>query len=218
MIVCTDLTRCFSTPAERVVAVDRVSMTICPGTFACIKGASGSGKSTLLNLLAGLDVPTSGEVCVGGVSLTQMSEEKRSALRLRSIGVVFQDDNLIDEFTALENVALPLHVRGRALNPDAFARSALEELGVGHLAERYPSAMSGGQRQRVGIARAVAGGRTVLIADEPTGSLDTRNSRAIFDVIRSLCQGGATAVVATHDPLAAEYATVTYTMEDGRIS
>lgn len=213
------VSRAFVTLVETVHAVREVSFAARAGEFVCIFGPSGSGKTTLLNLIAGLDVPDSGTIHVAGVDVGALDEAGRARLRLETVGVVFQDHQLIEEFTAWENVALPLEVRGVPLEQArAAALAELERVGLGGLADRLPSQLSGGQRQRVGIARALAGQRRVLLADEPTGSLDSANSRALFALIRALCDQGTLAVVCSHDPLCQEYADTVYEMVDGRLS
>lgn len=219
MIAIRDVVRRFPVASETIVAVDGVNVDVTEGDFVCLYGASGSGKSTLLSLIAGLDVPDGGEIKVDGKSLAGLSENHRADLRLTSVGIVFQENNLIAEFTAGENVFLPLLARGYPRATAAQeAHDMLELVGIGDLFSRLPNTMSGGQRQRVGIARALAGGRRILLADEPTGALDSTNSRSLFAEIRRLCaEHRATAVVATHDPLAREYATTVWTMRDGRL-
>ncbi|ACZ39887.1 MULTISPECIES: ABC transporter ATP-binding protein [Sphaerobacter] len=212
------LHRAFVTPAETVCAVRDVTFSAYAGEFVCIYGASGSGKSTLLNLIAGLDVADSGTIHVNGVDVGALDEGGRARLRLETIGVVFQDHLLIDEFTAWENVALPLEVRGfTGAEARASALAELERVGLAGLEDRLPSQLSGGQRQRVGIARALVGQRRVLLADEPTGSLDSANSRALFALIRKLCDQGTLAVVCSHDPMCQEFADTVYEMVDGRL-
>ncbi len=210
----------FTVGEEVIVAVDAVTFEVVEGEFACIYGASGSGKTTLLNILAGIDTADSGEVSVAGHSLSRLSESARADNRLRNVGVVFQSNNLLAEFTAQENVALPLMVRGTGrAAANATARAALDSVGLAGLGERLPARMSGGQRQRVGIARALAGEQMLLIADEPTGALDSENSRALFALMRDLCEiQGAAVVLATHDPLAQEFAGSTYLMVDGVVA
>lgn len=220
MIQVRDAVRRFRVGAETITAVDEVDLDVADGSFTCVYGASGSGKSTLLNLIAGLDTADSGEITVAGFAVTGASERSRAEIRLKAVGVVFQDHNLIAEFTAGENVYLSLLAR-RMSKADAIkeARAALDRVGIGNLFDRRPLEMSGGQRQRVGIARALVGGRRVLLADEPTGALDSENSRALFESIAGLCHElGVAAVVATHDPLAADFADTVLTMRDGRLS
>ncbi len=213
------VSRTYVSQAETVHAAREVTFSPQAGEFVCIYGPSGSGKTTLLNLIAGLDIPDSGSIHVDGIDVGALDEGGRARLRLETIGVVFQDHQLIDEFTAWENVALPLEVRGL---PGKQARAAavaeLERVGLGGLGDRLPSQLSSGQRQRVGIARALVGQRRVLLADEPTGSLDSTNGRALFALIRALCDQGTLAVVCTHDPLAHEYADAVYELVDGRLT
>lgn len=205
---------------ESITAVDDASVAIDPGEFACIYGASGSGKTTLLNLLAGIEVADSGSVEVSGQPLTGSPESVRADLRLRAIGVVFQSNNLLPEFTARENVELPLRARGLTrARAGSRADAALDSVGLAGLGDRLPEQMSGGQRQRVGIARALAGDQPLLLADEPTGALDSDVSRQLFALLRALCDTRGTAVVlATHDPLARGFADSVYTMADGVVT
>lgn len=202
---------------EMVTALDDVTFDVARGEMACVYGASGSGKTTLVNVLCGIDTADSGDVVVDGVSLSGLSEGRRADLRLTKIGVVFQSNNLLPEFDALENVALPLLVRGLSqAGANRAALAALDSVGMADLRSRRPGRMSGGQRQRVGIARALAGDRVLLVADEPTGALDSRNSAELFTLLRELCKvREAAVVVATHDPLARGFADSVYTMVDG---
>ncbi|MDM4763705.1 ABC transporter ATP-binding protein [Galbitalea sp. SE-J8] len=203
---------------ETVVALDGVTLDAADGELVTVFGSSGSGKTTLLNVIGGLTVPDSGVVEVGGRNIVALSEADRADVRLRDVGVVFQDHNLIPEFTALENVMLPLRARGFS-SGDArrAADTALSSVGVAGLGGRAPAQLSGGQKQRVGIARAIAGERGVLLADEPTGALDSENSRAVFGVLRDLARAGVCVLVATHDPLAREIADRVVTMSDGAV-
>ena len=212
--------RTFQAGVETFLAVDGVDFRVMPGELACIYGASGSGKTTLLNLVAGLDVADRGAVKVGGLDLTTASQRERAKIRLYRIGVIFQENNLVHEFTAMDNIVVPLLARGTTYaEARSEAADELARVGIGGLAERFPGEMSGGQRQRVGIARALAGGRSVLVADEPTGALDSANSEALFELIAALCRDdGVTALVATHDPLAQATASSIWTMRDGRLS
>ncbi len=203
---------------EDVHAVHGVDLDVIPGEFVAVMGASGSGKTTLLNLLAGLDVATSGEINVCGHTLTGMSEDERGQFRLRHLGVVFQDNNLLDEFSAVENVMLPMRALG--VGRDQAMREAMESLermGVAQVAERRPEQMSGGQRQRVGIARALAGSKTLLLADEPTGALDAANSETLFGVLSGLTRQDVTVVVVSHDPMIRRFASRTVEMSDGQL-
>lgn len=208
--------RVFITPAERIRAVDGVTLDVSPGEFVCIHGASGSGKSTLLGLLAGLDGPDSGSIIVDGTDLSGLTESQRAGWRLTRIGVVFQHDNLIEEFTAAENVAFPLELRGRTqAEIDSEVEQMLAQVGLDGMADRWPQELSGGQQQRVGIARALAGGRGLLIADEPTAALDSTNSEALFALFKELSAQGVTVILASHDPLAHRFASRVVEMVDG---
>ncbi|VEI03251.1 Lipoprotein-releasing system ATP-binding protein LolD [Acidipropionibacterium jensenii] len=213
------VTRTYVSQAGRVCAVDCASVSLMAGEMCAMLGASGSGKTTLLNIIAGLDVPDSGSVMVRGVALNGLSEKERARIRLENVAVVFQDDNLIAEFTARENIAIPLLARGMTFREaDQRADDALQELGIGDLGDRPPADMSGGQRQRVGIARALAGEQSVLLADEPTGALDSKASRALFERLGGLAHDhGVCVLIATHDPLCTEYADRIVNVNDGRI-
>lgn len=208
----------FTSSAETVAALDGVTFSAAPGSLTAVTGESGSGKSTLLNVIAGLQPVTHGEVRVAGNDLTALSEDELSDLRLQCIGVVFQDNNLIPDFDALENVALPLLAMGWK-RADAFneARRWLDRVGILDLATRRPSKMSGGQRQRIGIARALVGDRSILVTDEPTGALDSKNSEDLFGLLADLAGEDKTIVVATHDHTVSKFATAHYTMRDGHL-
>ena len=218
VLLLREVNKSFVSEVETVRAVRDVSLAARPGQFLCIHGASGSGKSTLVSVLAGLEVADSGDVMINGVDVTALGESGRSRLRLEHVGVIFQGDGLIDEFTAVENVALPLEMRGTP-SAEAFAQAKeqLTRVGIGDLAERLPHQMSGGQRQRVGVARALIGNRRILLADEPTGALDSKNSRGMFELFRQLCDEGALAIVCSHDPACGEYADRVYEMSDGKL-
>lgn len=215
-----DACKRFTVGPDVVTALDGVSFAVAAGELACVHGASGSGKTTMLNVLAGIEVPDSGQVTVAGQVLTGGSEGRRADVRLHHIGVVFQSNNLLAELSAVENVALPLMVRGLSrARATTAAERALASVGLEGLGSRLPARMSGGQRQRVGIARALAGEQQVLVADEPTGALDSQSSRHLFALLRSLCdQRGTAVVLATHDPLAREVADTVHHMVDGRLS
>lgn len=210
----------FYVGSEVIAALSGVSCQFAAGSLTCVYGASGSGKSTLLRVLAGMTTVDQGEVTVGGQALSGMSLHERAALRLRNIGFIFQANNLLPEFTAEENVALPLMARGESRDQARErALASLQRVDVGDVAQRLPHLMSGGQRQRVGIARALAGNQSLLLADEPTGALDTANSRSLFAIMRELCDVDATTVVlATHDPLAREFADRVVEIVDGRLA
>lgn len=218
LIALKDVSRSFLSGIDVVRAVQDVQLDVEAGEFVCVLGASGSGKTTLLNLIAGLDRPDLGSIRIDNQEIVGRSEAELTDLRLREIGVVFQDHNLIEEFTAVENVALPLEVTGnRTATALALAKRELARVDMTTLCDRFPRQLSGGQKQRVGIARALAGERRILLADEPTGSLDSNNSRDLFQVFRTLCDQGACAVLATHDPIATPFADSVYTMTDGQL-
>lgn len=214
-----DVSKTFVVGEDHVSAVTGVSLEIAKGQFFGIYGPSGCGKTTLLNIIAGIEIVGEGSVEVAGETLAKATEKKRAASRLRNIGVVFQENNLLPEFTAFENVALPLLVKGKSREESARrAHAALASVGVDGLSNRRPEHMSGGQRQRIGIARALAGEQQLLVADEPTGALDSDNSRALFDLMRALCETrGLTVVLATHDPIAQEFASSVANMRDGKL-
>ncbi|RRD45808.1 ABC transporter ATP-binding protein [Tessaracoccus sp. OH4464_COT-324] len=215
---CKGVSRVYQTSAGEVHAVRAADLAVAPGEFVALMGASGSGKTTLLNLMAGLDVPTSGEVTVQGQAIHLLSEEERARFRLEHIGVVFQDHNLLDPFTATENVMLPLQALGvDDTTARAEAAAALARVGIQELGDRRPRNMSGGQRQRVGIARCLVGGRKLVLADEPTGALDSENSRRLFELLASLAADGTAVLSATHDPLARDFASRTIEMRDGSL-
>ena len=207
----------YSAPGEEVHALRGVDLTVARGEFACVFGASGSGKSTLLSLLAGLDTPSAGTVEVAGTTLSALGDTERTAFRLANVGMVFQDHNLIAQLTAVENVELLLRCRG-VEGARAVALTALKAVGLADQAHRRPTEMSGGQRQRVGIARAIAGGRPLVLCDEPTGSLDSNNGDQVFKILRGQAsENGTTVLVATHDPQALEYADTQYVIADGTV-
>lgn len=218
MIALDRVSRRYETPFGRVEAVREASAEMSPGELVCLMGPSGSGKSTLLNLISGIDVPGEGQVIVDDVRVDQVGEEARAKFRLEHVAAVFQDDNLIAEFRAVENVELPLLARGVSRD-EARERSvaAMAEVGIAELEQRWPGQMSGGQRQRVGIARALAGALPVLVADEPTGALDTENSDALFLHLAGLAHDHGMCVVATHDQAATKVADRVLTIRDGRI-
>ena len=202
-----------------VVALDEASLTIPQGQMVSIVGPSGSGKSTLLNLIGALDRPTSGEVRIDGESLGRLSDDARTRIRRDKIGFIFQFFNLLPTLTCLENVGLPLHLRGWPRNRVAErARELLDLVGLTDRLHHRPDELSGGQRQRVAIARALAVYPPILLADEPTGNLDSRTGEDILALIRQLHDRfGSTVVVVTHDPAVAASCERTLTLRDGRI-
>jgi len=183
-----------------------------------VMGPSGSGKSTLLTIAGSLEEPTSGDVLVDGHALSTMSRNDKARLRRRSIGYVFQDFNLLAGLTALENVTLPMELDGLPVRKARVAGAdALERLGVAELRGRFPDELSGGERQRVAIARAVVGDRHLLLADEPTGALDSVNGESVMRLVRSTCQEGVAGVVVTHDAQLASWADRVVFLRDGRV-
>ena len=204
--------------ADEVHALREVDLTVEPGKMVAVMGPSGSGKSTLLTIAGALETATSGEVLVTGHLLAEMSREDRARLRRRAIGYVFQDFNLLPGLTAAENVALPLELDGlSAGKARAAGLRALDGLGLADRASRFPDQLSGGERQRVAIARAVVGDRRLLLADEPTGALDSGNGEAVMRLILSVCKTGVGAVVVTHDAQHASWADRVVFIRDGRI-
>jgi putative ABC transport system ATP-binding protein len=202
--------------AAVVHALRGVSFEAYAGELVAIMGPSGSGKSTLLTLAGGLDSPTSGTVHVEGVDLAQQGQRGRAKMRRTSIGYVFQDFNLIPALTAAENVALPRELDGeRAGAAMRLAREALEEVGIADLGDRFPDNMSGGQQQRVAIARAIVGQRRLILADEPTGALDTETGEDILRLLRARCDAGTAGVLVTHEARHAAWADRVVFLRDG---
>ena len=200
-----------------VHAVEHVSLELEPGTGVAVTGPSGCGKSTLLGLIAGLELPTSGSVIVGGHEVSSLPEAERARLRREAIGLVFQTDNLLPFLTATENVAEQLALRGAH---GSYTRCAqlLSELGLDDQAAKLPDQLSGGQRQRVAVARALVHGPRVILADEPTGALDEANSHAVIDMLLAARdRTGATLVVVTHDPSVAARLDTSLRLRDGRL-
>jgi putative ABC transport system ATP-binding protein len=201
-----------------VQALDGVDLSVDAGALVAVMGASGSGKSTLLSIAGSLEDPSSGHVLVGGQDLARMSRNDRARLRRRSIGYVFQDFNLLAGLTAVENVALPLELDGLSAGKAGIvAMKVLEELGLGDQAARFPDELSGGERQRVAIARGVVGERHLLLADEPSGALDSVNGEAVMRLVLAACHRGVAAVVVTHDAQLASWADRVVFLRDGRV-
>jgi putative ABC transport system ATP-binding protein len=200
------------------VALDRLELELARGQFTAVVGASGSGKSTLLNLLAGIDRPSEGEIEIDGERIERFSEAQLSAWRGRAVGIVFQFFQLLPGLTAAENVMLPMDFARRwpprERRPRALA--LLERLDVADQADKLPAAMSGGQQQRVAVARALANAPALLLADEPTGNLDSRNAAQLLELLAGLVREGQNVIVVTHDPAALRHASRTLTLVDGR--
>ena len=220
MLVATeDLAMEFRTGEIAVQALRGVDLEVDLGEFIAIVGPSGSGKTTLLNLMGALDVPTGGRIEIFGRDLGQLNRKERAEIRLRSLGFVFQAYNLVPVLTARENVEFVLELQGvAAARRRAQAEQTLGELGLGELAERRPSEMSGGQQQRVAVARAVAARPSLVLADEPTATLDSENAQALLQMMRRLRdEGEMTFVFSTHDPLVVSYASRVVTLRDGQV-
>ncbi len=212
------VSKVYGAGAAQVHALREVDLVVEPGELVAVMGPSGSGKSTLLTIAGSLEEPTSGEVTVGDVSLARLSRNQRAALRRRAIGYVFQDFNLLAGLTAAENVSLPLELDGiGARDARTVALAALDRLGLSDRAEWFPDQLSGGERQRVAIARAIVGQRHLLLADEPSGALDSVNGEAVMRLVRETCQGGVAGVVVTHDAQLASWADRVVFLRDGRI-
>ena len=204
--------------AAEVHALRKVSLEVDAGTMVVVMGPSGSGKSTLLTIAGSLEEPTTGQVLVAGRDIVTMSRNDKARLRRRSIGYVFQDFNLLPGLTAAENVALPLELDGvGARKAREAGLRALDGLGLADRVSNYPDQLSGGERQRVAIARAVVGDRQLLLADEPSGALDSANGEAVMRMIHAACQRGVAAVVVTHDAQLASWADRVVFIRDGSI-
>jgi putative ABC transport system ATP-binding protein len=208
----------FGRGRSEVQALDEVTLTVNAGEMVAVMGASGSGKSTLLTIAGSLEDPTSGRVFVAGSDLSTMSRNAKARLRRRRIGYVFQDYNLLAGLTAVENVSLPLELDGTsARRAQAIALQTLDELGLADRAAHFPDELSGGERQRVSIARAVVGERQLMLADEPSGALDSANGEAVMRMVRGACRRGVAAVVVTHDAQLASWADRVVFLRDGRV-
>ena len=204
--------------AAEVHALREVSLAVDAGMMVVVMGPSGSGKSTLLTIAGSLEEPTSGQVLVAGRNIVTMSRNDKARLRRRSIGYVFQDFNLLPGLTAAENVALPLELDGvGARKARQAGLRALDGLGLADRASNYPDQLSGGERQRVAIARAMVGDRQLLLADEPSGALDSANGEAVMRMIHAACQRGVAAVVVTHDAQLASWADRVVFIRDGSL-
>jgi putative ABC transport system ATP-binding protein len=213
-----DVRKVYGQGEGAVVALDGVSRSFASGSFTAIMGPSGSGKSTFLHLAAGLDQPTSGTVVLGDEDLTRLSERRRTILRRKQIGFVFQAFNLMPSLNVAQNIGLPLRLDGRRARR-AEVRDVASRVGLGDRLRHRPSELSGGQQQRVAIARALVARPAVLFADEPTGALDIRTGRGVLSLLRELVdQDGQTVVMVTHDPAAATYADRVILIADGQIA
>lgn len=217
MIELRNVTKTVRSGTEALTILDDVSISIPDGQFVAVTGASGSGKSTLLGLIAGLDAPSSGEIIVDGCEVTGMSEDALARLRSEKIGFVFQSFHLIPSLTAYENIIIPMEILGSE-NAEQRTERLLEAVGLTERGHHYPSELSGGEQQRVAIARAFANRPKILLADEPTGNLDSKNGQHIFDLMKDLHrQNGITLVLVTHDDSLARQAQRQVILKDGRV-
>jgi putative ABC transport system ATP-binding protein len=208
----------FYTDEVETHALDNINLEIRPGEYVAIAGPSGCGKSTLLSILGLLDTPSDGRYTLQGEPVTNLKPAQRARVRNRQIGFIFQSFNLIGDLTVYENVELPLTYRGmKPAERRTRVTDALERVGMGHRARHLPSQLSGGQQQRVAVARAVAGEPSILLADEPTGNLDSKNGEAVMDLLRDLHRAGATICMVTHDARYASHAARTIHLFDGRV-
>jgi putative ABC transport system ATP-binding protein len=212
-----NVSKVYGEGATEVDAISHIDLAVERGSLVAIMGPSGSGKSTLLTIAGSLEMPTTGDVIINGKNVVGMSRDDKARLRRRTIGYVFQDFNLLAGLTAVENVSLPLELDGIAMKKARTqGLSVLEELGLLDRAERFPDELSGGERQRVAIARAIVGERSLLLADEPSGALDSANGEAVMRMILSACHGGVAALVVTHDAKLASWADRVVFLRDGK--
>ena len=217
MIELRDVSKTVMSGSEPLTILHPLSLQVAQGQFLSIVGPSGSGKSTLLGLIAGLDAPTSGDVFIDEVNITRLGEDGLARLRGEKIGFVFQFFHLIPSLTAYENVAVPMEIAG-VKDPRSRARLLLEEVGLTGRAHHYPSQLSGGEQQRVALARALANNPPIVLADEPTGNLDTTNGRHIMELLREVHRSrGTTIVLVTHDAELAAMADARLALRDGRV-
>ena len=213
-----DLRKTYHVGDVDVHALRGVNLTVARGEFLSVVGPSGSGKSTLFHILGGLSAPSAGSVTINGQDLTQISDGERTSMRKRTVGFVFQKYNLLPTLSAADNIAIARHLSGNSNNGDAQFDQILDLLGIRHRLHHKPRALSGGEQQRVAIARAIVNHPAILLADEPTGNLDTENSTAVLSLLRDLNQRlTQTILMITHNPEAAAYGHRTVEMRDGRI-
>ena len=218
LIEIQDMCKIYNPGENEVRALDGVSLQINHGEYVAIIGQSGSGKSTLMNMLGCLDIPSSGAYILNGCDVSHMTDDELSDIRNKEIGFIFQGFNLIAALTALENVELPLIYRGVSKKErERLAKAALEKVGLGHRMDHKPSEMSGGQQQRVAIARAIAQAPPIILADEPTGNLDSASSQEIIEILKELHKDGRTVILITHDNEIAEQAKRVIKIKDGKI-
>ena len=214
-----DISKVFYTDEVETHALDGVTLDIAPGEYVAVSGPSGCGKSTLLSILGLLDTPTAGEYTLNGRQVAQLSQADRARTRNREIGFIFQSFNLIGDLTVYENVELPLTYRGmRPSERHERVIEALEKVEMAHRAKHLPNQLSGGQQQRVAVARAVAGQPSILLADEPTGNLDSKNGEAVMELLQTLHDEGSTICMVTHDPRYADHAKREIHLFDGKLA
>ena len=210
--------RRFGSGHTEVTALHPTTLSVEAGELLAVMGPSGSGKTTLLSLVGGLDKPSEGRVVVAGQDVGRLKPKDLAILRRRTVGYVFQDLNLLQGLTARENVAIPLELDGRPIGEArAAADGALESVGLASLADRFPDDLSGGEQQRVAIARALVGGRQILLADEPTGALDSITGESVMRLLRAHCENGGSAILVTHDAAHAAWADRVVFLRDGRV-
>ncbi len=213
-----DVSKTYGEGPSQVHALQRINLEVEAGSLVAVMGPSGSGKSTLLTIAGSLEDPSRGEVIIGGAALSHLSRDDKARRRRRSIGFVFQDFNLLPGLSAAENVSLPLELDGlRASKAQAMAMQMLDELGLADRGGAFPDELSGGERQRVAIARAIVGERRLLLADEPSGALDSANGEAVMRMVVAACRNGVAAVVVTHDAQLASWADRVMFIRDGHM-
>ncbi|MDI6885647.1 MAG: ABC transporter ATP-binding protein [archaeon] len=212
-----EVTKVYDLPRGSIKALDNVSVSIEAGDFVSIMGPSGSGKTTLLNIIGCLDVPTSGRVVIGGKDISDLGDDDLTKIRRDKIGFVFQQFNLIPTLTALENIAYPMILRG-VNGHEKRSKELLGSVGIDEkLGENKPNELSGGEQQRVAVARALANEPDIILADEPTGNLDSKTSKDLMVLLKKTNERGKTIIVVTHDPIVAGFTMKTFTLVDGRI-
>src|SRR5580658_6588108 len=218
MLEMKKVSKVYGKGAAEVDALSSIDLAVERGSLVAVMGPSGSGKSTLLTIAGSLEEPTEGDVVIDGQKVRGMSRDDKARLRRRTVGYVFQDFNLLAGLTAVENVSLPLELDGVSMKKARTqGMTALEELGLSERADRYPDELSGGERQRVAIARAVVGDRSLLLADEPSGALDSVNGEAVMRMVLGACRRGVAAIVVTHDAQLASWADRVVFIRDGRM-
>lgn len=218
LIELIDLYKIYQTGEEEVRANDGINLKIYDGEFVAIVGKSGSGKSTTMNIIGALDVPTSGRYILGGIDVSEMKDDELAAIRNKMIGFIFQQYHLLPRLNILENVELPLLYAGKGKNErKEAALAALEQVGIRNKWHNFPNQLSGGQQQRVSIARALAGSPSLILADEPTGALDSKTSREVLAFLKKLHQNGTTVVLITHDNSIASQAKRVVRLYDGKV-